>query len=484
MINKITVARWWFKVRWGGTLGEEHRCIYIPPVILRKINIAAGSSILFKAGVYKTTVKVLPLSSHSPGDFVVFFSPDLLSSMGVAEGQIVTLRYDKSINTLSLGPFIGLFTVRNILPESEYGSQEPVLAALTNSSADIEGIIYVFCPEDINWDELSVTAHVPFRSAESDTLSWNSVTMPLPDVIYDRIPSRSIEARPEVQEAKSKLKNLGLTYFNPMFLDKWETHTALCNIPDVAGYLPPTRLVEIPEHLTEFLSRYKSVFLKPSSGSLGRRIIKISQDFNGYSYVYRSRDKQTVRGTVANAGALITQLKPVMGKRSYIIQKDVNLALYENCTFDIRVLAQKDRFGNWRRTKIYTRAAAPDSFLSNLSDGARPQPINTVLQKVFNTTFADKNGLGEDIRTAVNKIPPALESATGMKWAELGIDLGLDTQGRIWLIEVNSKPFRTLISNSGLSKTVRRSLLRPLEYAKFLAGFYKHSPITDYSAFS
>lgn len=480
MNNKITAARWLFRVRWGGTLGEKHQCIYVPPVILKKINIVPGTSIMLKAGTYKTMIRILSVSTNSPRDFVIFGSPDLLSHIFISQGQTITIRYEKPVNTLFVGPLVGLFTVRNILPESEYGSQEPVLAALANSSADIEGIVYVFCPEDIKWDELSVTGHVPFRNPEMDTLSWKAVTMPLPDVIYDRIPSRSIEARTEVQEAKVKLKDLRLTYFNPMFLDKWETHTALRKISEVSNYLPPTRLIEDPEHLTEFLNTYKSVFLKPSSGSLGRRIIKINTEANGYSYVYRSRDKQTVQGTVSNSNSLLALLRPIMGKRSYIAQKDVNLALHESCTFDIRVLVQKDRFGNWRRTKIYARAAAPDSFLSNLSDGARPQPINTVLQKVFNCTFSDKDGLGEDIRIAVNKIPSALESATGMKWAELGIDLGLDTNGRVWLIEVNSKPFRALVSNSGLSKTVRRSLLRPLEYAKFLAGFYNHSPITEH----
>lgn len=480
MNNKITAARLIFKVRWGGALGEEHQCIYIPQVILKKFNIVSGTSIMLKAGTYKTLIKILSVSTNSPKDVVIFVSPDISECMEIVQDQLITIRYEKPLNTLSLGPFIGLFTVRNILPESEYGSQEPVLAALANSSAAIEGIAYVFCPEDINWDELSVNGYIPSRNSEIDASLWKAVKMPLPDVIYDRIPSRSIEARFEVQEARSKLRNLGLTCFNPMFLDKWETHAALRNIPDVAGYLPPTRLIEHPENLTEFLNKYKSVFLKPSSGSLGRRIIKINTEVNGYSYVYRSRDKQTVHGIVSDCQSLLTQLKPIMGKRSYIAQKDANLALYENCTFDIRVLIQKDRFGNWRRTKIYVRAAAPDSFLSNLSDGARPQPINAVLQKVFNTTFIDKDGLGEDIRTAVNKIPCALESATGMKWAELGIDLGLDTQGRVWLIEVNSKPFRTLVSNSGLTRAVRLSLLRPMEYAKFLAGFYKHSPITEY----
>jgi hypothetical protein len=331
--------------------------------------------------------------------------------------------------------------------------------------------------------------HLPEQRDEGDQAPWAAsvwrpIVVPLPDVVYDRLPSRTIEAKPEVMEAKSRLMVLpDCLYFNPMFLDKWETHLVLRKIDEVAAYLPPTKFVETPEDIKEFLLRYKSVFLKPSSGSLGRRIIKIFLDEQGhFNYMYRSRDKQTIEGSTADFYVLMNLLKPVMGKRTYVVQKDLALARYENCPFDIRVLAQKDMWGSWRRTKIYVRKAAPDSFLSNLSDGARPKAISEVLKEVFAADFQAPFGLGEDIRRAVRKIPPALERGTGRMWGELGIDLGIDKFGKIWLIEINSKPFRALVSESGSFKIIKRSLMRPLEYSKFLAGYYRHSPVEPHLA--
>jgi len=471
------------RAKWGGPLGEQENRIYLPLPLFKNLGFLPGSEVTFKIGSLRRAVTAeLVQSSSGLFEPVFFISPDIAGECRIFSGSGITLKYIKHAGILCCGPLIGLFTARNLFPESEFGSQELVLKALADSAPHLFGLVFVFCPEDIDWDMSSVTGYIPVTDQESGTFVWESLRLPLPDVIYDRIPSRTIEARPEFQEAKSKLMTLpNLSYFNPMFLNKWEIYLALHDVPEVAEYLPPTRLVESDDDIKEFFSLYNSVFLKPSSGSLGRRIIKVEVEEQGqYKFKYRSKDKQTIEGVAADFPTLTGLIKPVMGRRTYVIQKDLHLATYEGCPFDIRVLAQKDKWGTWRRTKIYVRIAAPGSFLSNLSDGARPRSVSAVLKEVFNVDFQAKDGLGEEIRQAVRKIPPAVEQGTGMNWGELGIDLGIDQSGRIYLIEINSKPFRALVSNSGSLKIIERSFMRPLEYAKYLAGFFRHSPI-EYS---
>ncbi len=473
-VNPLT--RRLLKVHWGGVLGEQENQVYLPPQLISKLCLRPGLQVVFKTGGRgrAATIDLVHCRSEASGS-IIFVSPDIAGECQLPTGTAVTLKYEKALKMLSAGPLIGLFTVRNNLSDPVFGSQDPILTALVASASDLAGFVFVFCPEDIDWTRFTVTGLIPHPEAESAETRWVPLNLPIPDVIYDRFPSRSIESRPEVQEAKAWLMAWpDLLYFNPMFLNKWETHLALRDIPDVAEYLPPTKLVETPEDLKDFLTLYRSVFLKPSSGSLGRRIIKVEIDQEGsYKFMYRSREKFTIEGQVADFTALVSLLRPVMGKRNYIVQKDLRLARFEDCPFDIRALAQKDRRGNWRRTKIYVRKAAPGSFLSNLSDGARPIAIATVLNEVFKSDFLARDGLGEEIRKAVRTIPPALEQGTGMTWGELGIDLGIDYAGKIWLIEINSKPFRALVSDRGSSKVIRRSLIRPLEFAKFLAGFYR-----------
>ncbi len=473
------------RLKYGGPLGDLDNCLYLPAGHLKSIGLQPGLSVTFKLGSLCRQVTVERVHSGSEGEAIFFLSPDISLKCELPAGTVITVKYDRTVNTLCAGPLIGLFTVRNTPEDSTFGSHEPSLMALANSASKLFGFVFVFCPEDLDWDRSMVTGYVPApdqepsANREYNPVSWKPLSLPLPDVIYNRIPSRSVEARPEVEEAKSRLLALfDAYYFNPMFLDKWETHNVLRNIAEVAEFLPPTKLVETPEDIRDFLEQYGSVFLKPSSGSLGRRIIKVQIGEGGhYRFMYRSKDKQTVEGLAASFATLYTILKPVMGKRTYVVQQDLHLARFEDCPFDIRVLVQKDMRGNWRRTKIYVRKAAPDSFLSNLSDGARPRAISTVLKEVFKSDFLARDGLGEDIRNAVRLIPPALEKGTALTWGELGLDLGIDYNRKIWLIEINSKPFRALVSDSGSFKIIERSLLRPLEFAKFLAGFYRHSPV-------
>lgn len=68
-------------------------------------------------------------------------------------------------------------------------------------------------------------------------------------------------------------------------------------------------------------------------------------------------------------------------------------------------------------------------------------------------------------------ITPLIEAALGMTLGELGLDLGVDRTGRIWLLEVNSRPWRTVNPERGSIARTRLALLRPLAYARCLAGF-------------
>lgn len=478
-------------IRFGGPLEGQLNRVYLTPFLLKKLGLAPDMPVTLKIGqMYRRTTIGQVHSKNTTKDSLVFFSSDIYAHCQITAGSSITLKFNYIGNLLSFGPLIGLFTAKSTFSEAAFTSQQSSLLALANLSESLSGIVFTFCPEDINWNLSLITGYVPVGKKSHEDISaneqgskitsaWRPIIVPLPDIVYDRLPSRTIEAKPKISEAKSQLLALPeCLYFNPMFLDKWETHLALRNIAEVSSYLPPTKLVETPEDIKEFLMRYKSVFLKPSSGSLGRRIIKIFLDKQGnFNYMYRTRDKLTTVGSAANFDILLNLLKLVMGKRLYIVQKDLVLARHENCPFDIRVLAQKDKLGYWRRTKIYVRKAAPDSFLSNLSDGAKPMSISGVLKEVFSVDFEAPLGLGEDIRRAVREIPPALERGTGRLWGELGIDLGIDRHGKIWLVEINSKPFRALVSERGSSNIIKRSLIRPLEFSKFLAGYYRHSPV-------
>ncbi|UUZ93293.1 YheC/YheD family protein [Paenibacillus sp. P25] len=69
------------------------------------------------------------------------------------------------------------------------------------------------------------------------------------------------------------------------------------------------------------------------------------------------------------------------------------------------------------------------------------------------------------------QIAKGIETQVPGHFAELGIDLALDTRGRVWLLEVNSKPSKDDNTPLQAGKKMRPSVKRLVQYARFAAKF-------------
>lgn len=63
-----------------------------------------------------------------------------------------------------------------------------------------------------------------------------------------------------------------------------------------------------------------------------------------------------------------------------------------------------------------------------------------------------------------------LEKSIGQS-GEMGIDLGIDEDGKVWFIEANIRPARQVFNLIGETDTRLLSVERPMLYARYLAGF-------------
>src|SRR5690606_3514393 len=122
--------------------------------------------------------------------------------------------------------------------------------------------------------------------------------------------------------------------------------------------------------------------------------------------------------------------------RRCIVQQDLHLATFGGAPFDVRILMQKTGNGEWARTKTYARVAPQGRVTSNLSGGGTAFGLAYVLRKRFK-----KNGrrVAARIRSASLEIVNALEEVLDNPLGEVGLDLGVDRKGQVWLIEVNAK---------------------------------------------
>ena len=388
-------------------------------------------------------------------------SPELNRTLLLKKGRRMQLRYDSLNNNIHLGPTIGILAV-SLIHRGQYDptSIKAELIYLSHVSRSLHGQVYVFTPGSINWDNNTARGYT-FQKG-----NWAAAVYPLPDVVYDRITSRATETKN--LSTKQRLMQIPhLKYFNPSFLDKWKVYQLLVTDQILKSYLPETKVLT-PENFREMMQKYSTLFVKPSNGSLGKGIIKVSRNSGGaMNFVMYGRGK--IKNHAENAEEFFKKTARVRGDKPYIVQQGIALAFYKGSAFDLRIIYQKDKNGNWYLGKKFVRVAPKGSSISNLSSGGRVELSKRILSYIFIKKERINTKI-EEIKDLCLRAATVLEQKSNGIYGELGLDVGIDKNGALWLIEVNSKPRKTTESEYSTA-VMRKTFKRPLEFASYLAGF-------------
>jgi glutathione synthase/RimK-type ligase-like ATP-grasp enzyme len=217
------------------------------------------------------------------------------------------------------------------------------------------------------------------------------------------------------------------------------------------------------------LKQHQTVYVKPVFGSQGRRIIRISRT-GGHSFTYQYQIKdRLVKKTVYQLAELERKLKPLMGKLTYIIQQEIKLLKNQGSVVDMRVMVQKNERGKWGVSGKAFRIGKTGGITSNLSNGGKACEIQGILAQHFHDPLEVERIVREVDFLAL----AAAQSIEKYRFpiGELGIDIGVDQDGRIWFIEANLKPARKVFSLIGDQETRLLTVQRPILFARYLAGF-------------
>lgn len=300
---------------------------------------------------------------------------------------------------------------------------------------------------------------------------WVRRTFPMPDVIYDQLVSRKRERDPSVQDTRTILsRRYGNRFFNDGFFDKWQVFEWLKGDPSVKVHVPETQRHTTAKAASTFLNSHTVTFLKPLHGSLGLGIVRFVKARDGsISYELKQRSSTVTRGRASSAREVLTSFRTRLKNRPYIWQEGLTLATYEDRPLDIRILMQRDHTGQWKRTKMFARVAKSGDFTSNLNAGGDAMPVDEALVQCL-PKAAERSRAKSQIRRLAQAIALAVEAGSGRKFGELGIDLGIDRTGKVWVIEVNSKPHKTPTTEKGRQDLVDLSFERPIRYAIYLAA--------------
>ncbi|MFC5647615.1 YheC/YheD family protein [Paenibacillus solisilvae] len=435
--------------------------IMLGEAYLKQWKIPQGQPLTLKFGALRQPVKVVPVEKFDG----MRIGQSLARRMGLYASTTLRIQYRSETSILALGPLIGVLISRDDpgMKERPFGSITMFCKELVDACAVQGAHVYFFTPDHITGNSNTVEGWVYSGG-------WRKTAVPAPDVVNNRLTSRKLENKPSVQHFIKEVKSRHNTaVFNEKFLDKPEVFEALVKDSAVVKYLPESHVLRNFTMLKSMCSKYPSVFLKPVRGSLGKGIIRISRAENESFHAFYTTDGGTRRQNFSSLLKLFSSISGKMKTVRYQIQQGLYLIDNGGRPVDFRALVQKNEAGIWKVTSIVARTAGSHHFVSNLARGGTLSTVREAVAK-SNLTSVTGTETANRLNRAALEIAKGIDTHIPAHFGELGIDLAVDTGGRVWLLEVNSKPSKN--DNTPLQdQKIRPSVRNMIRYSRHLAEF-------------
>jgi hypothetical protein len=319
--------------------------------------------------------------------------------------------------------------------------------------------VFVFFPEDVDVGSMRIYG----RTYSLKNRKWIRRAFRFPDVVYNRVPTRKLELDHRVRWMFDILRREGVPLFNTRYLNKYEVYRVAKRSSAVAPHVPDTRRLRTIKDFEEMLSRYKMVYLKKSDGTLGNGIGVVR--LAGHDVVFSSnRTRRVTSERRLKKSGLAGAISSYLRRKTYLVQQGIDLARYRGRPFDFRVMVQKRGDGQWHLTGVGTRVAGPNQITTHVPRGGSRLSFEQGIARACCRDQKLIKKVASLIRWLCCETAREVEQALGLHLAEASFDVGVDTSGRTWLIEMNSKPF--LFDEKSIQTKARRYLL---EYARRVA---------------
>ncbi len=274
----------------------------------------------------------------------------------------------------------------------------------------------------------------------------------LPRVVHNR----DLALRPRMNAKLTRLSRSSLVFNRKNRYSKTKIAAILAKDKSLQPYLPDT-FAYSSARLAQTMNKYVALFIKPASGSVGDGIVKLSRAGHD-QWLVQWKKQQKLSG--AKARALVHR---VTAGKPYLIQEAVMLAQYRGRPYDIRVSVQKGLSGVWQITGMVGKVAAPGRHVTNVAKGGSVKRCSALFKH---------SGLPpEETARAVARVSLQIAACLDRhlpRLADLGLDMGVDRNGRVKFIEMNGRDQRYSFRKAGMSAEFYRTYRTPMAYGKRL----------------
>jgi hypothetical protein len=434
---------------------NNHSNFTINPKTAAQINMSGKKQAYIRFGSKRHYVKIK--MSESVSENVILLSNNLFEDLYLPD----YLTYEVSVNKneISLGPFIGM-----LIKKEDKDFTDSCLRKLliyTKAYSNLNGAVVVFALDKVDNVKLLIEGFC----YNPGSGNWQRGIFPYPSAIYRKIGLNE-------QWKNHFLTIMGDRVFNNYYFNKWSMYKWLSSSCIAGPHLPYTMLYTSYNDVLNLLKKFNKVYIKPTSGLKGHGVVQASM--NGESMILRFREKGENNKVSLNS---IDEIRDYMDKRfsdrGYIVQQGIELLKYDEKIVDFRCVLQKNQWNMWECMAVFGKCGEIGSVVSNISSGGTIFHAEELLGKALYPYHGCPDKVKENVESLAVKVCCELDEC-GINCGFLGLDIGMDVYGYLWLIEINNRD-PSLLYALGINdkKLYYRLKSYPLYYAKFLAGFYR-----------
>lgn len=431
--------------------------------LCRELGIDNRKQIYVQLGQKKVLTRLLKTRR---GNQDIWIPPALRRSLFFPFGGQMHVKVED--DTLRIGPVVGILTTGISMAGNQLVSHRASFFRHLLSAQKGEGMYYfLFSPGSVNWENKTVRGMFLLEGANGT--SWRQATVPIPDVIYNRIPDRGSEKSGAVRYFKERIEELPqCKMFNPSFFNKWSVHQRLQSHSFASQHVPETYVGPTVSKIEKMLQKYRMIYLKPVAGSLGLGIIKVVyRPGSGFYCSYNSKGQNVIKRYRSLSPLLQSQI-PSSRLGTYLVQQGIRLIKYNGRPLDFRVHAHKNSDNEWVVAAIAAKIAGQGSVTTHVRTGGTVISGQELLQRVFQHKSVE---IEEALKRTSIQLAETIESRVDSNIGELGFDLGIDETGHIWMFEANSRPGRSIFKHNSLKEADKKSIYLIVDYSRYLANF-------------
>ncbi|NEW06807.1 hypothetical protein GK047_12370 [Paenibacillus sp. SYP-B3998] len=220
--------------------------------------------------------------------------------------------------------------------------------------------------------------------------------------------------------------------------DKWLKYRFLRSYKPLALHVPETQRMT-RNTFWKLVRKYTHVIVKPVWGSRGRGVIQISSIGNN-NYVLHY---ENIRTTIHGKEQTYRFIKRKIGSASYMVQRRIPRPTIGGSPFDLRVIIQRKRnSAKWVVTGKVAKVAGRGYIVSNheRSKGSL-LPVPIALHRSTIRHYSTQHLLSKIQRVSI--LSSKRLASYFPRHRIYGLDIGLDNNGKVWIIEANLFPSRS-----------------------------------------